>query len=157
MRINEAIEIRAPMRDVWDFLADFTNYPEFMVGLTRWELIGKQSAGLGARFRLLIHAGSTDVGGKIEVVEWSEPTDIAFTSVTGIDQRGRWRLRRAREGVTRVEFRWAYGVAGGGIAGLIAERLAAPGLRRNLRRSLVQLQQAVEGSRVGGDVAAGIS
>ena len=42
---------------------------------------------------------------------------MAWTSVTGVDQRGRWRLREAGDGRTRVEFRFAYGVAGAGIPG----------------------------------------
>ncbi|MGZ5309211.1 MAG: SRPBCC family protein [Solirubrobacterales bacterium] len=152
MRINESTRVDASAEEVWNFLADFTNYPGFMVGLTRWEPVGERTSGFGARFRLLIHVGAADVGGLIEVVEWHQPTDIAFTSVTGIDQRGRWRIREGRDNTTRVEFRWAYGVAGGGIGGIVAERLAAPTLRRNLRRSLSRLKLALEGepARAGG-------
>jgi hypothetical protein len=51
---------------------------------------------LRARYRILLHVGSADVGGLIEVVEWSPIGDMAWSSVTGIDQRGRWRLRAAR-------------------------------------------------------------
>ncbi len=104
-------------RQVWDDIADFNNYLDFVDGLTRWEPVSEKTSGLGARFRMLLHVGSADVGGVIEVVEWHEPTDLAFSSVTGVDQRGRWRVREGREGGTRVEFRWSYGVAGAGIAG----------------------------------------
>jgi uncharacterized membrane protein len=145
MRINESVKVDASCEDVWNFIAEVDNYPKFLVGLTRWEVIGENRGGLGARFRTLIHIGAADVGGLIEVVEWHPPTDIAFTSVTGLDQRGRWRIRDAGEGRSRVEFRWAYGVAGGGLGGLIAERLAAPTLRRNLRQSLQALKRALEG------------
>ena len=55
---------------------------------------------------------------------------MAWTSVTGVDQRGRWRLRRVGGGRTRVEFRFAYGVAGGGTVGWLAEMVAAPTLSR---------------------------
>ena len=51
---------------------------------------------------------------------------MAWSSVTGVDQRGRWRLREARDGRTRVELRFAYGVAGAGLIGYIAELVAAP-------------------------------
>src|ERR1700730_5243081 len=147
MRINESIEVEASPHEGWGFISDFTNYLDFMAGLTRWELAGNRSSGLGARFRVLIRVGAADVGVLSDIWEWDEPREIAFTSVTGLDQRGRWRLRDAPEGTTRVEFRWAYGVAGGGIAGVISERLAAPGLRRNLRRSLTQLKRGVEHGR----------
>ena len=69
---------------------------------------------------------------------------MAWSSVTGVDQRGRWRLRELSDGRTRVTFRFAYGVAGGGLAGLIAERVAAPGLSRRFRQSLLNLKRTVE-------------
>ncbi len=144
MRLAESIHIRASQQEVWDYITDFTNYGEFVAGLTRWELEGEKQAGLGARYRLLVRAGSADVGGLIEVVEWDPPCDLAFSSVTGVDQRGRWRLRNAGEGVTKVEFRWAYGIAGGGIAALIAERISSRSLRRDLKLTLIQLKAGVE-------------
>jgi uncharacterized membrane protein len=84
------------------------------------------------------------VGGLIEMVEWDEPNDMAWSSVTGIDQRGRFRLRPAGNSSTRVELRYAYGVAGGGITGWISEQVSAPSLSRHLRLSLQQLKRVVE-------------
>lgn len=144
MRIQESLTIAAPRQFVWDFVSDFAAYPEFFDGLTRWELCSEQETGLGARFRMLLRVGSADVGGLIEIVEWSPPGDLAWSSVTGLDQRGRWRLRERSERSTVVTFRFAYGVAGGGITGLIAERVAARPLRRRVRRSLVNLRRAIE-------------
>jgi uncharacterized membrane protein len=93
---------------------------------------------------MLIRVGSAEVGGLIEVVEWSPEGDMAWSSVMGIDQRGRWRLRDRPDGGTRVTLRFAYGVAGGGIAGLIAERVAAPSLRRRFRQSLLSIKKVLE-------------
>ena len=45
---------------------------------------------------------------------------------------------------TRVEFRLAYGVAGSGVFGWVAEQLAAPTVRGHLRRTLQQLKRQVE-------------
>jgi hypothetical protein len=54
--------------------------------------------------------------GLIEVVEWAQPCEFAWSSVTGVDQRGRFRLRQ----------------------------IAAPTVRGHLRRSLQQLKRLVE-------------
>ncbi len=54
-------------------------------------------------------------------------------------QRPRWSTPR-----TDVELRLSYGVAGAGIPGWIAERVAAPTVRDNLRRTLQQLKRQVE-------------
>ena len=67
---------------------------------------------LGARYRMLMRVGSADVGGLIEIVEFDDGRDLAWTSVTGIDQRGRWRIRETPDGRTRVTLRLSYGAPG---------------------------------------------
>jgi uncharacterized membrane protein len=144
MRIEQSITVDAPRREVWEHVTEPANYPVFMEGLTRWDVDGERHTGLGARYRMLLRVGAADVGGLIEIVEWQPEGDMAWSSVTGVDQRGRWRLREHADGRTRVTFRFAYGVAGGGIAGMIAERVAARSLRRRFRQSLLNIKRAVE-------------
>lgn len=144
MRINESVRIEAQHETVWNYLADPENYLRFMAGITHWETLGERPAGLGARYRVLIRVGAAEVGGLIEMVEWSEPFDIAWHSVTGVDHRGRWRIRDQGGGRIKVEYRFAYGVVGGGPAGLLVEFAAAPTVRRQMRRTLGQLKRQVE-------------
>jgi uncharacterized membrane protein len=148
MRIEQKVTVDAPRQLVWQYVTEPANYPVFMEGLTRWEVAGDRHKGLGARYRMLIRVGAADVGGLIEIVEWQPEGDMAWSSVTGVDQRGRWRLRELADGRTRATFRFAYGVAGGGLAGLIAERVAAPSLSRRFRQSLLNLKNAVEAELV---------
>jgi carbon monoxide dehydrogenase subunit G len=144
MRLAERIHVAAPPAAVWELIADPTQYLDFMSGVTRWEVVSDEAAGVGARYRILMRIGSAEIGGLIEVVEWDEPCEIAWTSVTGLDQRGRWRVRAQSDTLTRVELRLAYGVAGSGIAGWIAEQVAAPMVSANLRRSLRAVKRMVE-------------
>ena len=148
MRINESVEVSAPCEDVWQYVADLDNYLHFMSGITRWEREGDLHQGLGARRRMLMRVGSAEVGGLIEIVEWDEPRDLAWSSVTGVDQRGRIRVRALPEGRTRVEMRFAYGVAGAGLAGWISERVSSPTISKHIRRSLHQLKRQVEHERM---------
>ena len=148
MRLNESIVISAPAKLIWDYVTDPGNALHYMSGVTRWEVQGEQRTGCGARYRMLIKVGSAEVGGLIEVVEFNEPYDMAWSSVTGVDQRGRWRLRDAGNGRTRVELRFAYGVAGSGLTGYLSELVAAPRLSSHLRRSLQQLKRQVEHERL---------
>lgn len=154
MRLNESIVISAPPERVWEYLAEPSNYLHFMSGITRWEVAGEQRSGLGARYRMLIRVGSAEVGGLIEIVEWHPARDMAWSSVLGIDQRGRWRVRGEPDGRSKVEFRYAYGVAGSGIPGWIAELVAAPQLGRHLRRTLQQLKREVEHEQLRQEAAA---
>jgi uncharacterized membrane protein len=144
MRVAESVTVSAPAEQVWAIVSDPERVLGFMSGVTRWEVVSPAATGLGARYRMLFRVGSAEIGGLVEVVEWGPPHDLAWTSVTGLDQRGRWRLRDIGGGATRVEFRHAYGVAGAGLTGWLAERIAAPAVAGHLRRSLRQLKRMVE-------------
>jgi uncharacterized membrane protein len=144
MRVSAKIEVAASPAAIWELITDPARYLDFMAGVTRWEVADDRLPGLGARYRTLMRVGSADVGGLTEVVEYDEPRDLAWTSVTGIDQRGRWRLRPLEGDRTHVELRLAYGVAGAGFLGWVAEQVAAPTVRGHLRRSLQQLKRHVE-------------
>ncbi len=144
MRVSGSMQVAAPMELVWSIVSDPERVLDFMYGVTRWEVASETARGEGARYHMLFRIGSAEVGGLIEIVEFAEPSEFAWTSVTGVDQRGRWRLRQAHGGRTRVEFRLAYGVAGSGLWGWMAERIAAPIVGGHVRRSLDQLRRLVE-------------
>lgn len=144
MRVAASTRINAPAETVWEIATDPGCALSFMSAVTRWEVAGEPSRGLGARYRMLIRIGSAEVGGLVEIVEWRPPLDFAWHSVTGLDQRGRLRLRAAPGGRTKAEFRLAYGVAGSGLSGWIAEHVAAPGVRRHLGQSMGQLGRLAE-------------
>jgi uncharacterized membrane protein len=143
MRLEECVEIAAPRTTVWDVIAEAERHPEFMAGLTRWDVKNGPSMKLGSRIEMRMAVGSAQVGSLIEVVEFDGPADMAWTSVTGIDQRGRWRLRELGADRTKVTLRLAY-QAPGGLVGWVTDRVAARGVQGNLRRSLQALKEQVE-------------
>ena len=153
MRIAEHVDVLASPAIVFEQVSDPSRVLDFFAGVTRWECVGGPRAGLGARYRMLMRVGSAEVGGLIEVVEFDAGRDLAWNSVTGIDQRGRWRVRRGEQGLTRVELRLQFGVAGGGIWGWLSEHLAAPIVRGNVKRTLAQLKRAVEHEQVRAEAA----
>lgn len=144
MRVGAERTLVAPIEDVWAIVTDPERVLNYMSGITRWEVTGDIRTGLGARYRMLFRIGAAEVGGLIEVVEFDEPCDLAWTSVTGLDHRGRWRLREAPGGSTRVEFRLAYVVEGAGLSGWVTERVAAPTVKGHVRRTLQLLERLVE-------------
>lgn len=159
MRVNASTIVKASREDVWNLIATPAHCLEFMSGFTRWELQDTDDDGqvsvdvdakleLGSRVRMLIRVGSADVGGLIEIVECKEGSDMAWSSVTGVDQRGRWRIRDAGDGLVRVELRYSYGVAGAGIPGVVAERVAKPMIGRRLKQSLLALKRLAERNRL---------
>jgi uncharacterized membrane protein len=147
VRIKESTAIHASPEHVWEEIVEPDNYPRFMTGVTRWDVEGEIREGLGARYKMLLRVGSAEVGGLIEIVEEIPRRDLAWTSVTGIDQRGRWRLREGGSGITRVELRFSYGVAGAGLGGWLSEQVSAPLVRRQIKASLAELKRIVEQRR----------
>ena len=143
MRIAVHTEIAAPREQVWDYIVDPDRLIEFMDGMTRWEAEGTKRTGLGARFAMRMRVGSVELGGRVEIVEFDPPCDMAWTSITGIDHRGRWRLRLGNDGRTNVELRVTYH-APSGFVGPIADIVAWPIVRGHLQRSLQELARRVE-------------
>ncbi len=150
MRITSSIDIAAPREAVWAWIADPGRYLDFMTGMTRWDVESEQRSGVGARYRTLMRVRAAEVGGLMEVVEFQPPGDLAWTSVTGVEQRGRWRLRERDPGRTHVELRLSYHVAGRQPAGWLVQRVAAVTIRSNLRASVRRLKRQVELERLEG-------
>jgi acyl-CoA synthetase (AMP-forming)/AMP-acid ligase II/uncharacterized membrane protein len=150
MRIEKSISISAPPEEIWKRLDDPEFHTRAMTGITRWRVEGRKKTGLGARYSMLMQVGSAQVGGLIEIVEYDAPCDMAWTSVTGIDQRGRWRLREQDDGATKVTLRLSYH-APGGLLATVSDRLSARIVAANIEESLERLRAEVEGERLSHD------
>jgi uncharacterized membrane protein len=146
MRVERELVINAPRAEVWEHITDPANYTSFFSGITRWEVEGRKKRGCGARYRMLMRVGSAEVGGLVEVVEFEEPGDMAWTSVLGLDQRGRWRLREHGPNRTSVMFRLSYH-APGGLLGWLSDQLSAPMVRSNIQGTLQNLKRQIESER----------
>ena len=142
----------APPSIVWEQVCDPSRVLDFFAGVTRWECVGGPRTGLGARYRMLMRVGSAEVGGLIETVEFRAGAG------SGLDVGDRGRPARALAaargpGLHRVELRLQFGVAGGGIWSWLAEQLAGPIVRGNVKRTLAQLKRAVEHEQVRAEAA----
>jgi uncharacterized membrane protein len=143
MRVERRCVINADRDVVWKIVGDPESYPSFMTNLERWESANDQRTGVGARYTVHWKIGSVPVGGLIEVVEFDEGRDLAFVGITGINLRGRFRLRDGGRGQTRVIFRLSY-QAPGGILAYIADRIAVRQVGRTLAGTLKSLKGLVE-------------
>lgn len=142
MHVSTHIDIAAPRQVVWNHIVDPARHLAFMDGMTKWQIEGTRRNGLGARISMGMRIGSIELGSHIEIVEFDPPCDMAWTSITGIDHRGRWRLRTINGRSTRVELRVTYHAVG--ILAHLADLIASLIVRSHLQRSLEALKQQVE-------------
>src|SRR5947209_5131033 len=144
MRVDESITIDAPAAAIWERITDPLCYTRVMSHITRFDVEGEQERGLGARYSMRMLVGSAHVGGLIEVVEFDEPRDMAWTSVTGLDHRGRWRLREQPDGSTVVKFRLSY-QAPGALLAIASDFVSSLLVDQALNESLQRLKAEIEG------------
>src|SRR5947209_9852155 len=145
MRIDHSTTINAPREKVWELIADPANYAGLLDWVTSFEPVGEtDEPRVGARYDMRVQVGSADVGGLVEIVEYEEQCDIVWTSVTGVEQRGRLRLRDAGDGCVRLTMRLSYG-APGLLLGTLAELVSVPQVGASVRRSLANVKREAEG------------
>lgn len=143
MRVQRHCVIDADPDTVWKVVSNPDCYPEFMASLERWEQVTEQEAGKGARYTVHWKIGSVPIGGVVEVSEFDPAHDLAWIGVSGVSLRGRFRIRGTGDGRTKVVFRLAYESAGN-LLGIIADRVAASQVGRNMSQTLKNLKQLVE-------------
>ena len=142
MHVEQKTTIDCPRDEVWPWVSDPAKMEKFMHEVTFEPVAGEPTTGQRARYQLRMRVGSAMIGGVVEVTEFVPPHEIAWTSVTGIDQRGRWILREQGRR-TEVIFRASYQVPGGLFA-LIADRVGSRQVRKNVRESLAAMKRMLE-------------
>jgi uncharacterized membrane protein len=143
MRVERHCVLDADRDSVWKVVSDPDCYPEFMASLERWEPAAKGPVSTGARYTVHWKIGSVPIGGVVEVSEFDEARDLAWIGISGVSLRGRFRIRDNGNGRTKVVFRLAYESAGN-LLGVLADRVAARQVGRNMTETLKNLKRMVE-------------
>lgn len=140
--IHKSIVIDAPRGKVFDLVDDPGCYPEFFVGITKWEPRSKKRRGIGAKYRVLMQVGSIEAGGTVRVTERTMNREIAWTWEQGIHQSGRWTLEDA-DGGTQLTLEVRYDLSGGPL-GRVVEQLTGRIVERNLWATLLAARRLLE-------------
>jgi uncharacterized membrane protein len=142
MRIEESVEVDAPADRVWRLVED----PAALTGLDEGMSIEADpetpQGGLRARYRVLWRVGPVPVGTDVEIVEVTPQRELAWTSLTGVDHRLRFRLRELDGSRTRLVLRFGY--SSPGPLGLFADLASYGRMRATLRRLLAAVKAEAE-------------
>jgi uncharacterized membrane protein len=143
MRIEESVEIDAPIARVWQLIEDPAALTGLGSGLSIEADRETPNGGLHARYRVLVDVGPVPVGSDVEIVELTQGRELAWTSLTGVDHRFRFRLRELN-GHTRLTLRFGY--SSPGPFGLFADLVSLGRVRAIVRRLLTALKAEAERS-----------
>ena len=136
IKIQRSIEVERDAGTVFGLIDDPARYPDFFVGITKWELCSEKRHGLGATFRVLMQVGPIEAGGVVKVTDWQEPTTIAWRSGRGTHLQGRWTVTPHEDGSSDLALEIGYDLAGGPI-GLLVERIVGRIVGGNMQASLL--------------------
>ena len=141
--LKRSIRVDREPEAAFDLLSDPGRFPEFFVGITRWERCSAKERGLGAEYRLLMRVGSIEAGGVVRVTDWQAPLTIAWRSERGIDQHGRWTVTPHDDGTTDVSLEISYDLAGG-LIGRFVELLVSRVVGGNMAATMLALRRILE-------------
>jgi len=142
MRIEEQVEIRARPARVWTLVSNPGRYGSLEAGLTAEPDEDTPRSELHARYRAMMSVGPIPVGGDVEIVEFVPRREFAWTSLTGIDQRLRLRVRDLGDGRTRLTLRFGY--SSPGPLGFLADIVSYGEVRDILRRLIAAIKAEAE-------------
>ncbi len=114
---------RAPVEVAFDYVADYRNIAQWMLGIERFVPVGETDRGTGAEFEVTAKFG-VRLHTHIRATEWVEGRLIAMESVGGVAVRSRFTFEAAGDLTTIIaEVRYALP---GGPAGRVAGRVVEP-------------------------------
>ena len=149
--VTVSIVISAPREEVFDYLADIANHPEFTDHYLRdWHLTRIDSVGLGAGARFRVKApGNRYSWADVTLTDVERPQRIVEVGRTGKSNRvrtlGVWELAPASGGGTRLSF--TLQTAPATFADRLIDALGSRAFtRRNGRRALHRLREILEDS-----------
>ena len=143
LEFSAAVVVRTSPEQAFDYFADFHHVAQVLEGVTRWNPIGSQSTGVGARYEVELVALGFPLRSVLRLNRWRRPDEIGWVSESGlIKQDGGFTFATTPEGV-RIELRIAYVPPASVIGALIAPRLDWV-VRNRLQHALERIRDTLE-------------
>lgn len=143
---EHTVTICRSAEDIFDYLADGTNVPNWRAGVLEIEPIG-QAIGVGATYRQVLRGpGGRKIAGDYRITKYNRPSSLAFEVIAGPARpNGTYELIPIDPNSARVTFRLAASPTG-------IMRLMTPMIAKQMRaetRRLDNLKDTLESHRSG--------
>lgn len=143
VEFSAAVNVKASPERAFDYFADHRHVAAVLDGVRRWEPIGAQTQGVGARYDVEMSTLGFPLQSVLRLNRWRRPEQIGWVSERGvIKQEGGFTFTPIREGV-RIELRIAYEPPAGVIGAAVARRVDSI-VRGRLERALDRIRVVLE-------------
>lgn len=143
LEFSAGVTVESTPERAFDYFADYRHVAEVLEGVSRWEPMGAQTTGVGARYRVEMTAFGIPLKNVLRLNRWSRPREIGWVSESGlIKQDGGFSFREVAGGV-RIELRIAYQPPASVLGAAVARRMDGL-VRHRLERALEQIRDVLE-------------
>ncbi len=143
------VTVKSSPERAFDYFADYHHVAQVLDGVSKWQPVGTNSRGVGARYNVELVAFGLPLKSVLRLNRWRRPAEIGWVSESGlIKQDGGFTFEKVKAGV-RIELRIAYEPP----ASFVGAALARP-LDRMVRERLKQGDGANSGQTRGPGVRA---
>jgi len=143
LEFSVSVIVRTTAERAFDYFADYRHVSQVLEGVSRWEPIGDQTQGAGARYKVEMTALAFPLRNTLRLDRWRRPQEIGWVSEGGlVKQEGSFTFADAPQGV-RIGLRIAYEPPASVIGAAVAHRLDGM-VRRRLERALQRIREKLE-------------
>ena len=134
---------KATPERAFDYFADYHHVAQVLEGVSRWEPVGPQTAGTGARYNVEMTALGLPLKNVLRLDRWRRPEEIGWVSESGlVKQEGGFEFKEVAGGV-RIRLHVAYEPPASVIGAAVARRMDGL-VRRRLERALERIRDELE-------------
>ncbi len=139
---TQQTEVAKPVETCFEYLDDWRNVPDWLVGVEKFTPAGDKDQGLGSVFDVVVHAG-VKIKTRLEVTDYVERRLIEFESVQGFKVRNRWNFEPVGDGRTLITAETTlhppFGPAGKALA-----KVLEPAMGKIMQHSAGNLRDRIE-------------
>jgi len=124
LELSVPITVGASPEKAFDYFADHRHVAKVLEGVSRWDPVGAQTQGVGARYTVEMSALGFPLRSVLRLDKWRRPHEIGWVSESGlIKQRGSFTFSRIPAGGTRIVLRIEYRPPASLLGAAVASRL----------------------------------
>ena len=140
------VTVQTSPERAFDWFADHRHVAQVLEGVSRWEPLGRQTQGVGARYSVEMQALGLPLRSVLRLDRWRRPHEIGWVSESGlIKQVGGFTFTSAGNGV-RIVLKITYEPPASFLGAAVAGRLDGF-VRRRLAVAMERIRATLESSK----------